>query len=79
MSEEFISAFTVRQPHCLPSAMHEPLVPPPAFDLVSCTISPLNAKNGSPARDAEQGRLQRAGEDFRSPTPGSWLKDDNCR
>lgn len=79
MSEEFIKAFTVRQPHWLSCAMHEPLALTPGFDLACCTISPLNAKNGSPARDAEQGRLQRAGEDFRSPTPGSWLKDDNCR
>ena len=78
MSEEFISAFTVRQPRWLPCAMHEPLVLTPGFDLVCCTISPLNAKNGSLARDADQGHLQRAEEDFRSPTPSPWLKDDNC-
>jgi hypothetical protein len=69
MSEEFIKAFTVRQLHWLPCAMHEPLVLPPAFDLARCTISPLNAKNGSPARDAEQGGLHRGGGGRRSPSP----------
>jgi hypothetical protein len=40
MSEEFIKVFTVRQPHWLSCAMHEPLVLTPVFDLACCTISP---------------------------------------
>ena len=74
-----MKAFTERQLHWLSCAMHEPLVLPPVFDLACCTISPPERQERlSGSRWAEQGRLQRTGEHFRSPTPSSWLKDYNC-
>jgi hypothetical protein len=52
MNEETAETLTVHQLHWLRCAMHDGLVLPPAFDLAYCTISHLNAKNGSPGRDS---------------------------
>jgi hypothetical protein len=70
MSEENVKTFTVRQLHWWRCAMHDPLVPPPAFDLACCN-QPHERQKGSPVRDPEKGPSERA-VDSRPLTGRSW-------